>query len=61
MIFSENVSKWGRVEIIDRNEFKEEWEKGLKEWYSADNNLEESFGECREMDNHELEEEGGIK
>ena len=49
------IEEW--KEITDRNEFKEEWRKCLKEWNIKDKILEAPVGYCREVGNHEIEEE----
>ena len=42
---------------MDIDEFKEEWEKGPKEWSIDGEILEEPVGDCHGAGNHELEEE----
>ena len=56
--FSENAPQSEmEMEINDRNEFEEEWQQCLNGWNIVDKILEESDGDCREMDNRAIEEE----
>ena len=55
--FPESVPKSeNEKNIIDRNEFKEVWPKGMDGWNIENNISEEPVGDCHEMGNRELEE-----